>query len=168
MNIRSNVVGICLSHTRLLHSSPNPATAKRTTPRRDSKFSNIDHRAVKVGLLPLSMIISVGGFARWNRKGERLAAGRGYYCEIARTFSLGTPTAELKAPVQTAIGALDWSLERLKPGTLVPEIAAANDAFLAVHGQPPERRLYPPHADATSHHSQQSGSGPSHRSQKEA
>lgn len=66
----------------------------------------------------------------------------GYYCEIGRTFSLGTPAPELKAAVQVAVDAQAWSLDRLRPGTSVADVAAANDAFLASHGRPPERRLY--------------------------
>lgn len=66
----------------------------------------------------------------------------GYYTEIGRTFSLGNPTSELVAAVQNAVDAQAYSLERLRPGTSSSDVAAANDAFMAKLGRPPERRLY--------------------------
>jgi Xaa-Pro aminopeptidase len=66
----------------------------------------------------------------------------GYYCEIARAFSLGRASTELRSAVQAAIDAQAWSLDRLRDGATPRSVADANDSFLAARGQGPERRLY--------------------------
>lgn len=66
----------------------------------------------------------------------------GYYCEIARMFSLGPPEVELTAAIQTAVDAQAYTLERLVPGAPVAEVAGANDRFMQSRGHRAERRVY--------------------------
>jgi Xaa-Pro aminopeptidase len=66
----------------------------------------------------------------------------GYYTELARTFSLGRPEGDLVKAVQFAVDAQRYTLDRLKPGVRVSEVAACHDAYMKARGFGAERRLY--------------------------
>jgi Xaa-Pro aminopeptidase len=66
----------------------------------------------------------------------------GFYTEIARMFSLGEPSEELKEAHAVAVEAQKLTLGLLKPGAVPGDIFAANNAFLEKRGYVPERRVY--------------------------
>jgi Xaa-Pro aminopeptidase len=66
----------------------------------------------------------------------------GFYTEIARIFSLGTPSQELVDAYGVAKEAQQHSLSLIKPGAKVQDVMAANDEFLIRRGYKPELRLY--------------------------
>ena len=66
----------------------------------------------------------------------------GFYTEIGRIFSLGTPSQALQDAMDTAIEAQALSLSLLKPGASPKDLWDANNEFLQKRGYQPERRLY--------------------------
>jgi Xaa-Pro aminopeptidase len=66
----------------------------------------------------------------------------GFYTEIGRIFSLGTPSQALQDASATAIEAQKVSLSLIKPGASCKDIWDANNEFLQKRGYQPERRLY--------------------------
>jgi Xaa-Pro aminopeptidase len=66
----------------------------------------------------------------------------GYYTEIARTFSLGKPPAEVVEATRIVVDAQAYTLDRLRPGASCREVAAQHDAYMTERGLPPETRLY--------------------------
>jgi len=66
----------------------------------------------------------------------------GYYTEIARPYSLGEPSQEVKEVYAYVLEAQELTLRMLKPGADPKEIWDANNAFLQKKGGAPEGRLY--------------------------
>ncbi len=66
----------------------------------------------------------------------------GFFTELGRVFSLGTPSQALVDAMGTAIEAQAVSLDLLKPGATPKDLWDANNEFLTKRGYPPERRLY--------------------------
>jgi Xaa-Pro aminopeptidase len=66
----------------------------------------------------------------------------GFYTEIARVFSLGEPSQELKDVFAYALEAQKVTLNLLKPGANPKDIWDANNEFLQRKGYPPEGRQY--------------------------
>jgi Xaa-Pro aminopeptidase len=66
----------------------------------------------------------------------------GYYTEIARPFSLGEPSQEIKDVYAYVREAQDLTLGLLKPGANPKDIWDANNEFLQKKGSAPEGRLY--------------------------
>ncbi|HET6970043.1 MAG TPA: M24 family metallopeptidase [Phenylobacterium sp.] len=66
----------------------------------------------------------------------------GYYTEIARTFSLGPPPAEVVEATRVVVDAQAYTLERLLPGAGCREVADQHDAYMTARGLAPEIRLY--------------------------
>jgi Xaa-Pro aminopeptidase len=66
----------------------------------------------------------------------------GFYTEIGRIFSVGTPSQELQDAFGVALEAQERTVRLLKPGADPKEIWDANNAFLEKKGYFPERRLY--------------------------
>lgn len=66
----------------------------------------------------------------------------GYWAELGRVFSIGTPSQELQDAFGAAVQAQQISLNLLKPGANPAEIWEANNTFLEKKGYRPERRLY--------------------------
>jgi Xaa-Pro aminopeptidase len=66
----------------------------------------------------------------------------GLYTEIARFFSLGSPSQELTDALSDAVEAQQHTLKMLKPGAKPADIFEANNAFLRSKGYPPELRLH--------------------------
>jgi Xaa-Pro aminopeptidase len=66
----------------------------------------------------------------------------GYYTEIARTFSVGQPPAEVVEATRVVVDAQAHTLERLRAGASCREIAASHDSYMTKRGLPPETRLY--------------------------
>jgi len=66
----------------------------------------------------------------------------GFFTELGRVFSLGTPSQALVDAMGTAIEAQAVSLDLLKPGTTPKDLWDANNEFLTKRGYLPERRLY--------------------------
>jgi len=65
----------------------------------------------------------------------------GFFTEIGRIFSLGTPSQALHDAMGTAIEAQALSLSLLKPGASPKDLWDANNEFLQERGYQPERRL---------------------------
>ena len=66
----------------------------------------------------------------------------GFYTEIARVFSLGSPPQELQDLYSNVLDAQEKTLKLLKPGAIPKEIWDAHNNFLQKKGYPPEGRLY--------------------------
>jgi len=66
----------------------------------------------------------------------------GFFTELGRVFSLGTPSQALVDAMGIAIEAQRVSLDLLKPGAAPKDLWDANNEFLTKRGYPPERRLY--------------------------
>jgi Xaa-Pro aminopeptidase len=66
----------------------------------------------------------------------------GFYTEIARPFSLGEPSQEIKDAFAVVLDAEALNLRMMKPGADPKEIWEANNAFLESKGYAPEGRLY--------------------------
>jgi Xaa-Pro aminopeptidase len=66
----------------------------------------------------------------------------GFYAEIGRIFSVGTPPQELQDAFGVSVEAQQLTLRLLKPGADPKDIIEANNEFLQKKGYLPERRLY--------------------------
>jgi Xaa-Pro aminopeptidase len=66
----------------------------------------------------------------------------GFYTEIGRIFSIGSPPQELQDAFGVSVEAQQLTLSLLKPGANPKDIIEANNEFLQKKGYFPERRLY--------------------------
>lgn len=66
----------------------------------------------------------------------------GYYAELARMFSIGSPSQELVDAFAYAVEAQNHSLALMKPSAKPGVLLAANSEFLGKKGYLPELRLY--------------------------
>lgn len=66
----------------------------------------------------------------------------GFYTEIGRILSIGSPSQELQEAVATAVEAQKVTLNGLKPGAHPKDLWDANNEFLQKKGGAPEMRLY--------------------------
>jgi Xaa-Pro aminopeptidase len=66
----------------------------------------------------------------------------GFYTELGRVFSIGTPSQELHDAFGVAKEAQEITLKMLRPGTNPKDIWDANNEFLQKKGYLPEQRLY--------------------------
>ena len=66
----------------------------------------------------------------------------GMYAELCRTCVLGKAPQQIKDELAILLEARRLSLSMLKPGACCKDIWDANNAFLAKHGAPEEKRLY--------------------------
>src|SRR4030042_21543 len=66
----------------------------------------------------------------------------GFYTELGRVFSIGTPSQELQDALGIAKEAQEITLKMLRPGANPKDIWDANNEFLQKKGYLPEQRLY--------------------------
>jgi Xaa-Pro aminopeptidase len=66
----------------------------------------------------------------------------GFYTELARIFSFGPPSQELKDAYDYAVETQQYNLGLMKPGAKPGDILEASNAFLAKGGYKEELRLY--------------------------
>ena len=66
----------------------------------------------------------------------------GFYAELGRVFSIGTPSHELQDALGVAKEAQEITLKMLRPGADPKDIWDANNEFLQKKGYLPEQRLY--------------------------
>lgn len=66
----------------------------------------------------------------------------GFYAELGRIFSIGTPPQQLQDAFGVALEAQKLSLEFLRPGADPKDLWNAHNEFLEKNGYSPERRLY--------------------------
>jgi Xaa-Pro aminopeptidase len=66
----------------------------------------------------------------------------GFYTELGRVFSIGTPSQELQDALGVAKEAQEITLKMLRPGADPKDIWDANNEFLQKKGYLPEQRLY--------------------------
>lgn len=66
----------------------------------------------------------------------------GFYTEIGRVFSLGTPSQALQDALGVAKEAQEVTLKMLRPGVSPKDLWDANNEFLQKKGYFPEQRLY--------------------------
>jgi Xaa-Pro aminopeptidase len=66
----------------------------------------------------------------------------GFYTELGRVFSIGTPSQELQDALGIAKEAQEVTLKMLRPGANPKDIWDANNEFLQQKGYLPEQRLY--------------------------
>jgi len=66
----------------------------------------------------------------------------GFYNELGRVFSIGTPSQELQDALGIAKEAQEITLKMLRPGANPKDIWDANNEFLQKKGYLPEQRLY--------------------------
>ncbi len=66
----------------------------------------------------------------------------GFYTELGRIFSIGSPPQELQDAFGVAVEAQQLTLNLLKPGANPRDVIEANNDFLQKKGYLPERRLY--------------------------
>jgi Xaa-Pro aminopeptidase len=66
----------------------------------------------------------------------------GYYGELARQVVLGQASDEMKDAFSIVLGAQSAAVDRLRPGAVCADLAAAHDRFMLARGKAPETRVF--------------------------